>query len=80
MDQVRDLLVGDIVRRLETRIAHLEARLADIELGISRQIDAVEARIDTLAGASDADRRASFEALGRSVADLSEQIRRIGRG
>ncbi len=73
MDQVRELLVGDAVRRLE-------ARITDVEVGIGRQLDALEARIEALAGASEGDRRATFEALAHSVGELSEQIRRISRG
>lgn len=79
MDQVRELLVGDAMRRVEARVANLESRLAEVELGLSRQLDALEARIDGLAGASASDRKLAFEALAGSVSDLSEQIRRISR-
>lgn len=79
MDQVRELLVGDVMRRLEARLVFLESRLNDVEIGISRQLDALEARIDGLMGASEGDRRTAFEALAESVAELSENIRRINR-
>lgn len=79
MDQVRELLVGDAMRRVEVRVAALETRLAEVELGLSRQLDALEARIDALAGAAASDRQLAFEALAGSVGDLSEQIRRISR-
>ncbi len=62
MDQVRELLLGDVLRRFEARIAYLEARLSDVELGISRQLDAVEARIESLTVVADGDRRSAFEA------------------
>lgn len=80
MDQVRELLVGDAVRRIEARLVFLEGRLNDVELGVGRQLDALEARIEALAGASEGDRRATFEALAHSVAELGDQIRRISRG
>ena len=80
MDQVREILVGDSVRRMEARVAFLESRLSEYEVGISRQLDALEARIEALSGAADADRRVTFDALATSVAGLSEQIRRIARG
>lgn len=80
MDQIRELLLGDTLRRLEMRIAHLEARLQNQDAGIARKLESVEARIESLAGASDGDRRATFEALSQAVADLGEQIRRISRG
>ncbi len=80
MDQVREILVGDSVRRMEARVAFLETRFADFEVSIGRQLDALEARIEALAGAADGDRRVTFEALASSVAGLSDQIRRISRG
>lgn len=80
MDQVRELLVGDAVRRLEARLVFLESRINDIEVGVGRQLDALEARIEALAGSAEGERRATFEALARSVGELSEQIKRISRG
>ena len=80
MEQVRELLVGDAVRSMEARLAFLEARIGDIEVGIGRQLDALEARIEALAGAAEGDRRTTFEALAHSVAELGEQIKRISRG
>jgi hypothetical protein len=80
MEQVREILVGDSVRRMEQRVAFLEQRQADFEISIGRQLDALEARIEALAGAADGDRRVTFDALATSVAGLSEQIRRISRG
>lgn len=79
MEQVRELLIGDAIRHFETRLAALEARVNETELGVVRQLDALEARIQSLAGTAEGDRRASFEALARSVADLGEQIKRISR-
>ncbi len=79
MEQVRELLVGDAVRHLEARLAELETRVAETELGVVRQLDALEAKIMGLAGGAEEDRRASFEALASSISDLGEQIRRISR-
>ena len=80
MDQVREILVGDSVRRIEARVGLLEQRLNDIEVSIGRQLDALEVRIEALAGAADGERRVTFEALATSVAGLSKLIRRISRG
>lgn len=80
MDQVRELLLGDTLRRLEHRIAHLEARLQAYDTGAARKIEAIEARVESIVALSDGDRRATFEALSQAVADLGEQIRRISRG
>lgn len=80
MQQVRDLLFGDALRIMENRVRELERRLNEFEVGLVRQLDALETRIQTFAGAADTDRQAAFEALARSIADLSEQVRRIARG
>lgn len=80
MDQVRELLFGDAIRNLELRIRHMESRLSEMEMGLTRQLDAIETRMKTLAGASETDRQTAFEALARSIGDLSEQVRRIARG
>ena len=80
MEQVREILVGDSVRRMEARVAFLETRMNDFEVSIGRQLDALEARIEALAGSAEGERRVTFEALAASVSSLSEQIRRISRG
>lgn len=80
MDQVRELLVGDAVRRMEARVTFLETRVGEFEMNFGRQLDALQARIEALAGSVDGERRAHFEALAVSVSELSEQIRRISRG
>ena len=50
MDQVRELLVGDAVRRMEARVTFLETRVGEFEMGFGRQLDALQARIEALAG------------------------------
>lgn len=80
MEQVRELLFGDSVRVLEARIRLLETRIEEVDSVIGRKLDAIEARIQALSGSAEADRRASFEALARSFAELGEQVRRISRG
>lgn len=77
LDQIREIVVGDALRTVEGRLNILEHRLNELEVSIARQLDALEARIDALAQSTDGERRATFEALASSVADLSEQIRRI---
>ncbi|MFN0218498.1 MAG: hypothetical protein ACKVP4_06760 [Hyphomicrobium sp.] len=79
MEQVRELIVGDAVRHLEARVAMLDARLSEVEIGILRQLDALEARIDVLACAVEGDRRTTFEALAKTILDLGEHVRAISR-
>jgi hypothetical protein len=80
MEQVREILVGDSVRRMEARVTFLENRMNEFEVSIGRQLDALEARIEALAGSAEGERRVTFEALAASVSSLGEQIRRIARG
>lgn len=80
MQQVRELLFGDALRLMEMRLHELERRLNEFEVGLVRQLDALETRMQTFAGSAETDRQAAFEALARSIGDLSEQVRRIARG
>jgi len=80
MEQVRELLFGDQVRELQARIAALEQKQQEFQISVSRQFDAIAARIEALAGETDAERRSAFEELSRSVLDLGERIRAASSG
>lgn len=77
MDQVRELLFGEFHRQSEARMALLEARIRELELGLHRRLDAVEQRVEQIASATDAEHRAAFEELARGIADLGERVRRF---
>lgn len=90
MNQIRDLLVGDLMRASEARIAALEARVRELETGLGQQIVLLQQRMETLASdhnlrindlAADhtADHRAAFDELAKSVLDLGDRIRSIPR-
>lgn len=79
MDQIRELLVGDIVRQGEARLATLELRIRNLESVVTARLDELSARIDALAGATDDKHRAAFEELARGVAALSDSIGRVKR-
>jgi hypothetical protein len=64
MEQIRELLVGDILRRTGARIQALEARVRELE-----------ARLEAQATEQTAGRRSAFEELSRNVADLADRIR-----
>ncbi len=53
----------------------LSSRSSKIFRSVARQFDAIVARIEALAGETDAERRSAFEELSRSVLDLGERIR-----
>ncbi len=74
MEQVRQLLYGDHAREVSTRFMLLESRVRELEVGFARQIEALSARLDQLAGSTEQDRRAAFEELSRNVQELGERI------
>lgn len=77
MNQVRELLFGEYQRQSEARMALMEARIRELELGFSRRLDALEMRVEQIAGKADAEQRAAFEELARGIADLGERVRRF---
>ena len=77
MDQIREILFGEYQRQSEARMALLEARVRELELTVHHRLDAMQTRVEQLAGQSEADKRAAFDELARSVVDLGERIRRI---
>lgn len=76
MDQVRELLFGEYQRQSEARLALLEARIRELELAFHRRLDAIEQRVEQIAGKVDTEHRAAFDELGRGIADLGERVRR----
>lgn len=79
MEQIRDLLVGDVVRQTDRRIAALEARIEELESSLGSRLSALNARLDALAGEVGAGQRSAFDELAKGVHELGEQIRRISR-
>lgn len=79
MEQVRELLLGDAIRRGEARIVYLETRINDLEVGITRQLDALEARIEALQTVVAAERRTTLEELSKGLEDLGQKIRTISK-
>ena len=77
MDQVRELLFGEYQRQSEARLALLEARMRELELGLQRRLDEMEHRIEQIAGKSDAEQRAAFDELARGISELGERVRRL---
>lgn len=80
MEQIRELLIGEQMRAQEARLQAVEGRLRDLEGLVFRRVDALSARIEALAGETNADRRQAFDDLSRMVVELGESIRRVTRG
>jgi uncharacterized protein YlxW (UPF0749 family) len=68
MEQIRELLVGDILRRADARVEALEARVRELE-----------GRLEALGAEQTASRRSAFDELARGVAELGERIRHLAQ-
>lgn len=79
MEQVRELLYGELRREHELRITELERRFKAFELDVTRRLDALHARLEALRAESGSDRRAAFDELARGMTELSHEIQRIAR-
>ncbi len=79
MNQVRDLLMGDFTREMQTRMMAMETRIRDLEVGLGERLTALNQRIEVLAADHSVDRRAAFEELSKCVLDLGDKIRAIPR-
>ncbi len=79
MLQIRELLVGDAMRRSALRADQIEARLKDLEVEMTRRFDALSAQVEALANNLSADRRAAFDELAHGVVELGERIRHLSQ-
>ncbi|MCH9808355.1 MAG: hypothetical protein K0U74_11535 [Alphaproteobacteria bacterium] len=79
MQQVRDILVGEDLRRTEDRLTAIETQLRTLETDISRRLDAMQARIEALSGEVAGERRAAFDELAQGISDLGSHIKKISR-
>jgi DNA anti-recombination protein RmuC len=77
LEQIRDLLHGELKRDHDGRLRTLEARIKDLEGDIHRKLEVLQARVEALASESVAERRSSFDELSRSIFELGDRIRRI---
>jgi hypothetical protein len=77
MDQIRELLHGEMKREHDARIAVLEARVSELETGIFNQLDALHARLETLSGEMMNVRREHLDELARGFADMGDRVRRL---
>ena len=76
MQQIRELICGELQRASDARIAMLESRVRELETGLHVRLDLIQARLDALFGEITAERRTAFEDLARHVVELGDRIRR----
>ncbi len=79
MEQIRDLLYGEFKRDNDARIALIEARVRELDAGLHRKLDAIQAQLASISSEMKSDRTAAFDELSMSVFELGERIRRISR-
>jgi DNA anti-recombination protein RmuC len=80
LEQIRDLLYGEFKREHDTRLKSLEAQVRELEAGLHRKLDAIQARVEAMASEHATERRTSFDELSRSIFELGDRIRRISHG
>ncbi|MEO1709690.1 MAG: hypothetical protein AAFR70_05435 [Pseudomonadota bacterium] len=79
LDQVREILFGEYQRRAEAHIVMLEERVRDLELSVHRRLDAIQARVDSLAAEVDAQNRSALDEIAQGMVELGDRVRRIQR-
>ena len=80
LEQIRDLLYGEFKRDHDARLRVLEAQMKELEAGLHRKLDAIQARVEAMAAEHSTERRTSFDELSRSIFELGDRIRRISHG
>ncbi len=80
MEQVRELLFGEFEKQTENRVASLEARVRELEMGLVRRLDALEARLEALSGETETSQRQAHHEIASGLQELSDRIRRLGQG
>lgn len=77
MEQVRELLFGEFEKQTEARVRALEAKVRELEVDLNRRLDAMQARLEALAGEVDGNQRTAHEEIASGLQDLAERVRRI---
>ncbi len=78
MQQIRELLFGEFKRDSDARLALIEARVRELEQGLHRKLDAIQARLDAISAEVGNERRRDLDQLAESIAELSTKVRKIG--
>ena len=79
MEQVRELLLGEDLRRTDERLAALESHLQSLQDDVYRRLDAMQARLDALAGEVNGNQRAAFDELSKGISDLGQRVKNLSR-
>jgi phage host-nuclease inhibitor protein Gam len=79
MDQIRELLFGDVARENDARLAALEARVQALENSFADQVSSLTRRIEIMTQESNARRREAFEDVARGVLAFAEGVQAAAR-
>jgi hypothetical protein len=77
MDQVRELLFGEFEKQTELRVAEMEARMRELEVGLHRRLDAMEAGLEALSGELDASQRTTHQEIAGGLQEVAERLRNL---
>lgn len=77
MEQVRELLFGEFEKETESRVVALEARVRELEVGVHRRLDAMQARMEALSGELDSSQRTAHQEIAAGLDELAERVRRV---
>lgn len=75
MDQIRDLLFGELKRDIDARLAAFDARLVDFE----RRLATTRNELTVARAEDDNKRKAMLDDIARGVAALSDHVKQITR-
>lgn len=75
MDQIRDLLFGELKRDIDARMAAFDARLVDLE----RRLAAARSELTAVRSEDETKRKAMLDDIARGVAALGDHVKQISR-
>ena len=79
MEQVRELLLGEDLRRTDERLLALETHLQNLQTDVYHRLDAMQARLDALSAEVAGNQRAAFDELSKGIADLGQRVKNLSR-
>ncbi len=77
IEQIRNLLFGDIQKNNADRLSAIERRLAVIEADLPKQLNRLQEQIAQLATSTEASQRTMMLEIGKSISALGEQLTKL---
>ena len=74
IEQVRDILFGEMQKATSERIEALESRMATLEGAVAGRLDEIEKVIKELEASTESAYREKIMHLGKAIAELSDKV------